>query len=814
MQAFRITAKHYTTIFLVAMVTIAIQILVCRISSVTLYYHFAFGGITLAMLGLTAGSLKVHRDPEYFGAERCDMVLAEYGSRCAMAIASVPVLHIWLAGVLALLRNGVAIIDGLPTICLLASMFALLYVFVDSGVCIALLLTRFPAQSGRLYAFDLCGAALGCILIIAALYVFDPVSLLLVLSAALACTAWRLLPPTAERSLKRRVKLVALLLTILSMFQTATYWNGTPAIRLTWAKGQEFMTPPTFEHWNTYSRIAVSDYDNVHPFGWGFGFEQNELIEQKFLTIDANAATILTRFDGDLNKVSYLQNDIVNLSYLIRKVESVAVIGAGGGRDILSALVVGAKRIQGIEINPAIVSALTKKYGNFCGHLELRPEVSIVTAEARSYLTSHSDRYDLIQISLIDTWAATAAGGLTLSENNLYTVNAWNDFLDRLTDPGILTVSRWYEPSSHKGEFYRMLAIASKVIKTRDPKATPRQHLLAATVNRNDGENSIVTLIVSKSPLTREDIEHFHTACRTQKYVSLLTPDEAVDEIASRLASGTADASFFKSLPMDFNPSTDDKPFFFHMRRFGDFLSSRVTPPANGANANYHNNAAVFVLFFIFVITLAASVTLIIWPMAKLFQTHRIKLAEVLPYMVYFASIGLGFMLIEIAQMQRLMIFLGHPVYGLGVVLFTLLLSSAIGSYVQRNVDANQSGLWHHPVLLCAVLLVLGMITPTVTEHAKYYNTFLRVVISGMLIACMGFFMGKMFPLGIALARIHHQHLLAWFWGINGGASVFASVLAVVLSLQCGISATFWTGVACYGACLLTVVFLLKRTPV
>ena len=169
-------------------------------------------------------------------------------------------------------------------------------------------------------------------------------------------------------------------------------------------------------------------------------------INQHYLDIDADAGTPITRFDGDLAKLAWLKDDVINAAYLVQPPADVAVVGVGGGRDILSGLVFGASRIRGIEINPAIFEVLTDKFADFSGHLDRRPGVSLVNAEARSYINHSSDRYDLVQISLIDTWAATAAGGLTLTENRLYTVEAWDDFYRALKPGGLLSVSRWYNP--------------------------------------------------------------------------------------------------------------------------------------------------------------------------------------------------------------------------------------------------------------------------------------------------------------------------------------------------------------------------------
>ena len=221
--------------------------------------------------------------------------------------------------------------------------------------------------------------------------------------------------------------------------------SGRSHLGVFWAKGQP-QTGTLFERWNTYSRVRVTALGETVPFGWGFARTPQTKIDQDYLDIDADASTVITRQDGDIGKLSYLKDDVINAAYLVQPPQDVAVIGVGGGRDILSALLFGAKRILGIEINPAIFEVLTDKFADFSGHLDRQPGVSLVNAEARSYINHSPDRYDLVQISLIDTWAATAAGGLTLTENRLYTVEAWDDFYRALKPGGLLSVSRWYQP--------------------------------------------------------------------------------------------------------------------------------------------------------------------------------------------------------------------------------------------------------------------------------------------------------------------------------------------------------------------------------
>ena len=323
---------------------------------------------------------------------------------------------------------------------------------------------------------------------------------------------------------------------------------------------------------------------------------------------------MITRFDGDLAKLSHLKDDVINAAYLVQPPADVAVVGVGGGRDILSGLYFGAKRIRGIEINPAIFEVLTDKFAEFSGHLDRVPGVSLVNAEARSYINHSQDRYDLVQISLIDTWAATAAGGLTLTENRLYTVEAWGDFYRALKPGGLLSVSRWFDPDGHRGEFYRLVAIAADALQRKGVPATdlPR-HVIALNVA------GIVTVITRPDAFTDAEWHAARGRLQAQGFKILLGPDVAFDTITSTLMSGKADAAFFASLPDNIAPSTDDNPFFFYTARFGELV-------ARPALALTNNNAAINMTLLLILVALCACGIYIVVPFVRL--ARRMPLSD------------------------------------------------------------------------------------------------------------------------------------------------------------------------------------------
>ena len=775
-----IPRRYYLAIFVLAAVTLSYQILITRFFSVMLYYHFAFAAISLAMLGLTRGAMEVYNKPAIYTPERVGVEFARHASLFALS---------GVGAMLLFLCVPLLLPDWYVKVALAIATVAFVKPFTESGVCITLLLTRLPHRGGWLYAADLAGAALGCLGVIFLLLVIDPVSATLGIGACAAAVGWIVVRGSGEIRSRRSSAAVALTLAAATMLHSGLEVSGNQHLGVFWAKGMA-QVGTLFERWNTYSRVRVTSLGRTAPFGWGFAHAPETRVEQNDLDIDADAATVITRYDGDIAKLSYLKDDVINAAYLVQRPADVAVVGVGGGRDILSALLFGAKHIHGIEINPAIFEVLTDKFADFSGHLDRQPGVSLVNAEARSYINRSSDRYDLVQISLIDTWAATAAGGLTLTENRLYTVEAWDDFYRALNPGGLLSVSRWYDPQSHRGEFYRLVAIAAAALQRRGVAATDlAQHIVALNVGK------IVTVITRPDAFTATEWQAARARLLAQGFKILLGPDVAFDAVTSTLMSGKADGPFFASLPENIEPSTDDNPFFFYTARFAD-----VARMPSSALSN--NNAAIRLTLLLIVIALGACAYYIIAPFVRL--AKRMPLSVLTPPVAYFCAIGMGFMLIEISQMQRLMVFLGHPVYGLAVVLFTILLMGGLGSATVGALAPRPGAVVLRIVALLTALVAAGLLTPSATTWARSEATNIRILVSVLLLAPPAFCMGMMFPLGLSIWR-RHTDLLPFFWSVNGITSMFASVLGMALSIEFGIARTYALGACFYVVCALMI---------
>jgi hypothetical protein len=315
------------------------------------------------------------------------------------------------------------------------------------------------------------------------------------------------------------------------------------------------------------------------------------------------------------------------------------------------------------------------------------------------------------------------------------------------------------------------------------------------------------TILVSREPLTETDVRTITSVAAASGFEIVLTPTYALDDTFARLASGQDIWAFAANFPTNISPPTDDSPFFFHMLRLRDITTQRLweqtTPDANVK--------AVVVLGTLLAVVVILSLICIIVPL--LLTTGKAPLTGVTPLSLFFASIGLGFMLVEISQMQRLIVFLGHPTYSLSVVLFTLLLASGIGSFLTRSVapDALRRTAMIRLGSLLFVLALFGILTPQITHQLQAATTPFRILTAIIILAPLGLLMGMAFPLGMKLASAKSPAITPWLWGINGATSVCASVLAVVIAMQSGISASFWVGFTAYAVAMLSFLWASRQ---
>lgn len=312
---------------------------------------------------------------------------------------------------------------------------------------------------------------------------------------------------------------------------------------------------------------------------------------------------------------------------------------------------------------------------------------------------------------------------------------------------------------------------------------------------------AMATILVSDEPFSASDVAEIQRVARDLRFEVLLTPDQVgSDPLFAEIAEADDPGSLDLGFPGDISAPTDNRPFFFQMIRFQDLFDSSLY---GGFSADYLIKP-VLVLFSLAVAVLGLTAVFIVFPL--LLTTSRKALQGMMPLVVFFGCIGLGYLLLEVSQMQRLIIFLGHPTYALSVVLFSLLLFSGLGSLATErlvrprpNAGVSPSLLWPLVVLLL-VLVAFGFVTPTAIDRFGAETTPVRILTAVAILAPMGLLMGMPFPLGMKVASLRPNAPTAFFWGINGATSVCASVLAVAISMGWGISSAFWAGCLSYAA--------------
>ncbi len=799
------SAAAYFGLGAITLATLMHQILLTRIFSVAMFYHFAFMAISIAMFGMTVGAIVVYLRPAYTreSAPR-DLANASLAQAVSIVVTFIVFLQIPFIGD-ASLKN----------ILLLTVTYAVVSVpFVFSGITVSIALTKFPSHVGKLYAADLVGASLGGIVLIETLELTDGPTAVLV-AAAIAALGAALFGAAASSTLARRGGAAMGLLVVAALAHTSFVEKGTPWLDISEARGVK-QEGNHYVRWNSFSRVHVAGnpWMKTEPLGWGLSSKtgaKDKHVRQLFMAVDVWAATVITQFSGDLREVAYLKDDVTNLAHHLRPGANVLAVGVGGGRDVLSALVFDQAHVTGVEINENVLRASMDVYGAFSGHLDRHPKVTIVNDEARSFIARSADRYDVIGISLIDTWAATAAGAFVLSENALYTVEAWRTFLGRLTPRGVLSVSRWWFPTN-PGETYRCVAIARATLDALGAK-DPRAHVVVAMSPISSGlpgalGNGVANVLVSPSPFDPVDLAVLERESARQGFQLITTPKATTDDvIAEILDPGTNPSALYANHPIDISPPTDDRPFFFQMLRMKDIVKPKGV---SGFDPNHTNLESIRILGVLLGIAFVLTALCVFVPLVITRRT--VSLGRARPLMAFFLCIGLGFMFIEISQMQRLIVFLGHPTYALTVVLFTLLVGAGMGSLLsERLARGDEEG--RAKLLLAAlfaVLVVFGLLTPWIIDAFVASTNAVRISAAVLLLLAIGVFLGMPFPLGMSLGASRSPSLTPWLWGINGAASVLCSVLATAVAMTWGIAVSYWMGVACYAGALGAFHFALK----
>jgi hypothetical protein len=786
---------------LVSAAALAYEILLTRLFSIVQWHHFAYMMISVALLGYGAAgacvsALRGRLEPRLEAAFAGSAVL--FG---ASAAAAFPLSQRVPFNALEVLWDPVQPVW-------LAVIYLLLFVpffFAAVGVC--LMYTRYAARAGRIYAFDLLGAATGCLGVVLLLFAVAP-------PAALACVA--ALPLTAAAligiaTVPRRPAAAAALLA-LSAALVWTVAGPLGSLRMSPYKqlSQTLQVMGTQVLAQTSSPLGLLTVvaSPVVPLRLAPGLSLSapaEPPEQLALFTDGEGLSAITRYEGRREPLAYLDYVTSAAAYHLLAQPRVLVLGAGAGGDVLQAHYHAAPVVDSVELNPRVIELVQRDFGAFSGRPYALPGVRVHAGEARGFAAATRNRYELIQIALMDAFGASSAGLYALSESYLYTVEALEAYLQRLVPGGYLSITRWVVlPPRGTLKLAGMSALALERSGVSDPQ---RRIALLRSWNT-------ATLLIKNGDLTPQDIARLQEFCRVRSFdldwYPGIRPEQANrynrldqswfhDGFAALLGAGRDE--FIQRYKFNIAPATDDRPYFFHFFRWGT-LPELLRLKAQGGLP------LLDLGYPLLVVTLAqavlASIGLILAPLWLLRRRAgaRVRRGTWLRGAGYFACVGVAFMLVEIAFIQKLTLFLSHPLYSIAVVLFAFLLSAGLGSRMAERWPANPASriapvVW--PVAAIAALS-LGYIAllPAVLPALAAWPDAARIAVSAALILPLGLAMGLPFPLGLTGVAGAAEPLVPWVWGINACASVVGAVLATLLAVHLGFNAVLLTAVALY----------------
>jgi hypothetical protein len=785
--------RAYGGVFFVALATLMFEIVVTRILSVIGWYHFAFFVISLAMLGMTAGAMIVFARPAWFSAANVPVRLQQ----TALLFAITTPASMGLA--LCLPLTTVASFMDLLALTAMGVIFAV--PFVASGITLTLALTRAGLPTGVVYAVDLVGAASGCALVIPLLGLFDAPS------AALLCGAIAAVASAIFGSARRAPALgaVSLAVGLLGLAVVNARAEHAP-LRPQWVKGRrDEASFWDYTAWNSYSRVTASHPYAAPPTFWGKGARTPSgvmaPVEQRTILIDGEAGTIMARGQTGPQAHAYLDWDVTSVAHALRPHGPAAVIGVGGGRDVLAAVRSGHRPVVGVELNGLIVGLHRGQMAEFSS-LAALPGLELVADEARSYFSRDGRRYAVISMALVDTWAATGAGAYSLSENGLYTIEAWSGFLQRLQPAGVFSVSRGYHAPA-PFETARMIALGKAAV-WASGAARASDHVMVL-----QSEN-IATLLLGLAPYTPHDVKRIQHVALSRGFTVLVAPgvppsDAWLRELVE-LPTEAAQRAWARKQPLDLQAPSDDRPFFFNMLRPSAWLERPPdTDPREPVTRG--NLQATQTLLLASVTSLALALLGILAPvLRRLTSLRALAPSKVLAALVYFALIGFGFMCVQMGFLSRLSIFLGHPTLALAVLLAGMILFTGIGSLLSTRIEvANERWALRYPLIPALLVLSCWASSLPLMRLFQPAAAPARVLVSLALVSLPALGLGLCFPLGLRLVRRAEGidadapgELGPWLWGINGAFGVCGSSLGLVLSMTQGTHVTLMVGAACY----------------
>ncbi|MBI3932198.1 MAG: hypothetical protein HY317_02175 [Acidobacteria bacterium] len=779
--------------FLTAACTLCIQILVHRAISAKLLNNFAFLVISLTMLGFALSGVLLTRLLPRFLSRLPDAVTT-CAALLVLTLLGATILF-YDADIFQAARNRphfvVLFLKTIPY----ALVFAVPFTFC--GLILGALLSSPELPTRRVYFYDLLGSAVGAFAVIQVISALGVENGLLLSCAVMLTGAVLLAPPhgPVARSLAAAAAVaIASCVAFEDRAFVMRYPKGTVLDGITANARGEYGIETVV--WDPVARIEVSRIRPVDPERMFYRslVGTNQAFHARFkrmLTQNNNAWTYAVEYDGTRESLTGIEETIYAAAYQAASVRAprVGVVGVGGGFDILNALYFGASRVTAVEVNAATVSLLRNRYRDYFRHWVDDPRVNLVLGEGRHYLWSTDETYDVLQLSGVDSFAGTAAAAHVFSENYLYTAEAFDLYLSRLTDQGILNMMRLeYWPPR---EMLRALVTAVEALR-RAGVAHPADHILMLT----DTPSPVFTaLLVKKTPFTAEERGRIvEWADRSAQFeVSAapgMSPEATTYQLFLSLDDPKRERAFVAGYPWNVAPAGDDRPFFFNYSFWWHLFPADSTVWANTPVMEY----SILILGGVVALATLACIYVPLRLLAGRAATTPARKR----YGVYFAGAGVGYMAVEIALLQKFGLFLGHPNYSLSVVLAALLLTSGLGSLFSARILSTLREIRFVSYVLAGLILAeYALIFPRLSGLIGLPFA-ARVLIVFALVAPLGVCLGTFVPTALDRLKPEAPSYVPWAWGLNGIFSVLSPVLSIAFSMTSGINALLLGSIPVY----------------
>jgi Spermine/spermidine synthase domain len=794
--AVRIRARHFAGLFLLSLATLLLELALTRILSVSLWYHFGFLVISTALLGFGVSGITLALWPGLRERKDLDLGLGI----CGLAFAVCVVFSFWCMQRIPFDPFSVAV-DHRQFVFMPIYFVLVALPFFCSGLAISLLLTRGSKEINRLYAYDLLGAGVGCALVAAVIARFGGTG-----SVLIAACVGSLSAVCFASGSRRIIASIGTVVTVL-LLGASFYGERLIPIHVSANKGRRKIEA-IYSAWNALSFVQVVEYPG----------EEKQPAERRILIDAGTAATGISDLRPDVRKALADRPEQVEqlsmIAYAKKPNPKILIIGSGAGDQVLEGLQRHASSITAVEINSAINDIVANRMNDFWGNLYHQPEVRLVTDEGRSFVRRSKEKYDaIISVHTISN-AAVSSGALSLAENYVLTREAFEDYFDHLTPDGAIFFTR------PEFQIPRLVSTAREIFTQRGIGPIDNHVFVFSESEPMEAPGRLSFLagfLLKKSEFLPGELEEIRKILKgpgpdTPKLTILYAPDERpTNSLCTQIVSAAHLDEVLRNNDSLLAPATDDQPFFNQHTRWSRIrwrtvvdLFSQQKPLAARMALEDRPIAEVTLLILLVQSTIVAGLFILL-PLALL-NRRGLQVEKRGSWLGYFAALGLGFIMIEIALLQRFLLFLGQPIYTYAVVLAGLLIFTGIGSYAAGRFGPASL----KRVLLCVVGLVLitALITPMVFQAFLGFAIFWRIAIALLLIAPLGFVLGMPFPLGLRLAMQRSSALGSWAWGVNGFFTVIGTVLALMLGMMIGFRMVLMLACACYLGGLMALAWL------